>query len=50
MIQQVLKTENKCNGSNENSTQSKHLPLNYNHNINMKQMPNTKIIPNILKQ
>ena len=41
---QVLKTENKCNGSNEKRyTQSKHLPLNYDDNINTKQMLNTRV-------
>ena len=48
---QVLKTENKCHGSNEKwYTQSKHLPLNYDDNINTTQMLNTKTMPNILKQ
>ena len=51
MNQQVLKTENKYNGSNKKQyTQSKHLPLNYEYNVNTKQMINTKFMSNILKQ
>ena len=51
MNQQVLKTENKCNGSNENGTHEEtYLPLNYDDNINTKRMLNTKNIPSIIKQ
>ena len=49
--QQVLKNPNKCNGSTVNGTRKEtYLPLNYDDNIITKQMLNTKIMPNILKQ